>query len=615
MNTSATERKTKKSVSLKSMFTSLKTKRQNNTTKYKATNLILMISFPFFLTALIEMIPMKSVSKFIEFVFAKPSIVLFNVLLVSCIFGGLLLLLKKGWLAVLIEGAGLTTLSVVELFKFNANGNHLILTDFRVATSPKSIANLQRFAYIKITPQLVFFVALLLIYIGFVFWFNPIIKVKAVKRVAMSFATFILIYGFIATPAVANPVYSFFNIDHSKEQNYFNVNQKFSNNNFLAFLTETTTEGLNRDVSKPKNYSQEAMKNMLTTETEDAKSTVKPNVIVIMSESFADFREFKGIDIDPSVYKDFDDIRNEGYAGKNVVPTFASFTVRTEFELNLGLPVKSLNDPNMPQRLFLDREQETIPRYYRDMGYDTSFIHTFSKTFYSRERVYSHFAFDHFYWDDSLTVPKEMYEDTYVSDRSIFNQINKIIKETDKPVFVHTTTMQNHQPYVNEKYPDMTEMEYYQKGIKDMLANLKILIQEIKDSGEPTVVLFTGDHFPCFKGDNNVYDQLGITSDNCNTLYEQNYFIWDNFGLDYSKMPKEPVSTFYLPYLVLDLIGAPKSEMVKTMMNKMQTTPVYSTDYDINIKNDPELDSITYDIVLGEQYLVDKEDLNEKKNK
>lgn len=584
-------------------ITSFNLKRNKNSDTYKATNLILLLAFPIFIAALIEMIQMKSPSKFIEFLFTSPSIILFDIILTSVIFIGLLILFKKGWLAIFIEGVGLTTLSVVELFKYNTNGNHLILTDLRVAANPKGIGNLKNFAYIKITPSLVAFVLILFIYIGFVFWFNPVIKSKPVKRIAMSVTIFTLIYGFIATPSIAVPVYAFFDIDTDYEENFFKINEKFDNNNFLAFLAETTTEGLNKDVNEPENYSVESMATLLSNVSEEKSTKVKPNVIVIMSESFANFTNFDSLDIDPETYEAFNSIRKEGFAGRAVVPTFASFTVKTEFELNFGLPVKSLNDPNMPQRMLIDRPQQTIARYYDSIGYDTNYIHTFSKTFYSRESIYSNFGFNHMYWDDNLTVPTEYFK-TYISDTTIFNQMDKIMSDTDEPVFIHATTMQNHQPYDD---PNMSELEYYFDGVNDMTHNLKAFLEDVKSSDEPTVVLFIGDHFPCFKGENSVYNQLNINGSNCNNLYVQDYFIWDNYGLNYSSIPKETISAFYLPYVIMDIIDAPKTEITQTMLQKMKQLPIYTTNYDTNIQNDSTIDSITYDMILGEQYLKEVE--------
>ena len=50
------------------------------------------------------------------------------------------------------------------------------------------------------------------------------------------------------------------------------------------------------------------------------------------------------------------------------------------------------------------------------------------------------------YFDDNLTVPTEYYK-TYISDRTIWAQAEKIIEDSDEPAFIHCTTMQDHQPY------------------------------------------------------------------------------------------------------------------------------------------------------------------------
>ena len=173
----------------------------------------------------------------------------------------------------------------------------------------------------------------------------------------------------------------------------------------------------------------------------------RPNVIVVMSEAFADFRPVaKRLGLQTNDYKQFDAVGAEGYKGTAVVPTFASFTVRTEFELLFGLPVRSLNDPNMPQQLMKDRPQPTLARYYKENGYATAYVHPFLRTFYNREEVYSNFGFDTMLFEDDFTVDVNYYG-AYIDDETVFNQILKLVQDTDQPLYLHTTTMQNHQPY------------------------------------------------------------------------------------------------------------------------------------------------------------------------
>jgi len=585
-------------------------RRNLNSETYRATNLLLTILFPIFIVFIAEINQCKYPSKFIMFIVEKPTIVLFDIFISSIIFYTLYLIFRKGFWAMLIQGVSYFMLSTAELFKYGTNGNHLILTDMKLFRSAKSLTS---FAYIKITPMLVTYAILLLVYIGVCFWFNPKLRNSFRKRVIpimVSFSSCVLIIG---VPSVSNMVYAVFDVDTTESDNAFIVNEKFENNNFIAFFLQTFTENISNKLQVPEDYTQDTVGEILEEETENVSDVddvvdeivslgesdgVKPNVIQIMSESYADFRVFDELDLKTDAYDNFDEIASEGYKGTAIVPTYASFTVKTEFELLFGLPVKSLNDPNMPQRMLLTREQPTMVQYYHHMGYSTAYVHPFLSSFYSRQRVYSQFGFDTMIFQDDFTVPVE-YLGSYITDDTVFHQIESMIEETDEPLYVHTTTMQNHQPYTNGVDED-DEITNYLNNIRITGDALQSFVDYLDTIDEPTVLVFVGDHFPSMRGENNVYDSLGVTSENCQVVFEQNYIIWSNYDLDYSDMPTEKFSTFYMPYVVLDLIDAPKDTFIESMLEKMKTLPIYSTSYDTSMENDEDLDILTYDRILGD---------------
>lgn len=574
-------------------------KREENSGKYKMTNLILTILFPFFIVCMAEINQDKYPSKFILFLAERPSVMLFNFVIASLIFYGFLLLFKKGWIAVLTQSFIYMVLSITELFKYNTNGNHLIMTDMKLVKSVKSLTS---FAYIKITPMLVTYVIIVLAYFGAVFWFNPKMKMKMSRRIAPAIACIGACIATVTVPAVSKPVYSLFNLDTTAADNTFKLNEKFENNSFLAFFCQTASENLANQLKEPENYNDDTVQAMMDIDVEEqaAFDKGKPNVIMIMSEALADFRRFDDqLDLNiGDTYAGFDAVAAEGYRGTAIVPTYASWTVRTEFELNFGLPVRSLNDPNMPQRLLLDRAQPTIASYYKSWGYSTAYVHPFMGSFYSRQRVYANFGFDKLMFDEDFTVPINYYG-TYIDDKTVFNQVEKLIKETDEPLFLHTTTMQNHQPYDQGEDPD-DEMGNYFQWIGKTSQDFEAFINDLKEIDEPTVVFIIGDHYPSLKGENSVYDQLGMNGNNCSVLYEQPYIIWSNDDLDYSSIPDEEFSTFYAPYVLMNLIDTPRDSFIQAMMDKMETVPVYSTNYDPTVGRDEELDILTYDRILGD---------------
>lgn len=590
-----------KLIAVKERINSFNGRRNENSRKYKMTNLLLTVLFPVFIVCMAEINQAKKPAKFILFVAERPSVMLFNILIASLIFYGLMLLFKKGWIAAAIQSFIYMALSITELFKFNTNGNHLIMTDMKLVKSVKSLTS---FAYIKITPVLIAYVLIVLIYLGAVFWFNPKMKLKITRRIVPALACIGACVSVVTIPAISKPVYSLFDLDTTAADNTFKLNEKFENNSFLAFFCQTASENLANRLTEPENYNDDTVAAMMNVNIDDAENTSfenkKPNVIMIMSEAYADFRRFEDqLDLNiGDTYDGFDSVADQGYKGTAIVPTYASWTVRTEFELNFGLPVRSLNDPNMPQRLLLDRAQPTIASYYKSWGYSTAYVHPFMGSFYSRQRVYANFGFDKLIFDEDFTVPINYYG-TYIDDQTVFNQIEKLINETDEPLFLHTTTMQNHQPYDQGENPE-DEMGNYFQWISKTGTDFEAFINNLSDIDEPTIVFMIGDHYPSLKGENSVYDQLGMNGDNCSVLYEQPYILWSNYELDYSTIPEEKLSAFYMPYVIMDLIDAPKDSFIQAMDNKMNTLPIYSTNYDSSVGRDEELDILTYDRILGD---------------
>lgn len=590
-----------KLIAVKKRINSFNGRRNENSQKYKMTNLMLTILFPVFIVCMAEINQAKKPAKFILFAAERPLVMLFNVFIASLIFYGLMLLFKKGWIAAAVQSFAYMALSITELFKFNTNGNHLIMTDMKLIKSVKSLTS---FAYIKITPVLIAYVLIVLVYLGAVFWFNPKMKLKISKRIVPALACMGACVSVVAIPAVSKPVYSLFDLDTTAADNTFKLNEKFENNSFLAFFCQTASENLANRLTEPENYNGDTVAAMMNVDIDESKNTSfenkKPNVIMIMSEAYADFRRFEDqLDLNiGDTYDGFDSVANEGYSGMAIVPTYASWTVRTEFELNFGLPVRSLNDPNMPQRLLLNRAQPTIASYYKSWGYSTAYVHPFMGSFYSRQRVYANFGFDKLIFDEDFTVPINYYG-TYIDDQTVFNQVEKLINETDEPLFLHTTTMQNHQPYDQGENPE-DEMGNYFQWISKTGTDFESFINNLSKIDEPTIVFMIGDHYPSLKGENSVYDQLGMNGDNCSVLYEQPYILWSNYDLDYSSIPEEKLSAFYMPYVIMDLIEAPKDSFIQAMDNKMDTLPVYSTNYNSEVGRDEELDILTYDRILGD---------------
>ncbi len=580
-------------------------KREKNATKYKVLNVILMCIFPIFIVCMAEINQFKHVGAFVNFAIMRPSVLIFNFIAAGLVFILLLSIFRKGWLAATAQSVIYMALSITELFKFGTNGNHLILSDMKLF---KSVKSLKSFAYIKITPNLVIYCLIVIAFCALIFHLNPKLpRYKGTKRAITAALCSGISICMIVFPSFYTPVYNFFKLDTTASNNAFLLNEKFNNNSLLAFLVETASESFENRLVEPENYSEEYVEKITDVDAhldENFNGGVKPNVIVIMSESYADFRVFEELGIDDSYYEGFDNACAEGKSGIAITPTYASFTVRSEFELLFGLPVRGLNTPNMPQRELADREQPAFAQYYKSWGYKTAYVHPFQGSFYSRTRVYSDFGFDKMIFHDDIdgvsdfTVDVDHYG-TYVDDNSVFNQLLDLVNTTDEPMYIHTTTMQNHQPYDQGEDPN-DEIGNYLQWVQHTNEGLTAFLDKVKKLDEPTLVFFVGDHFPSLRGETSVYNQLNITGQNCSTLYEQKYFFWSNYDADFSCVPEEKFSFFYVPYIIADIIDAPQDAFIESMREYLNEIPVYSTDYNDGTPDNEELDVLTYDRVVGD---------------
>jgi hypothetical protein len=161
--------------------------------------------------------------------------------------------------------------------------------------------------------------------------------------------------------------------------------------------------------------------------------------------------------------------------------------------------------------------------------------------------------------------------------------------------------MQNHQPYDQGEDPS-DEFGNYLQWIQHSNEGLEEFLEELKTIDEPTLVFFVGDHFPSLRGETSVYNELDINGENCDILYEQKCFYWANYDADFSVVPEEKYSFFYVPYVIYKIIDAPHDSFIEKMLQYLDRMPIYSTAYNDEIPDNEDLDMLTYDRAVGNDY-------------
>lgn len=563
---------------------------------------LLIVLYPLFLSVLLEYNICQNFNDTLKFLMKKPNILLFNIIICAILFTIIFLVFKKAYLSMAIHGGIFYILSCIEYFKYKTSGSHLVISDLLMT---KNLSDVGKFASLKITYPLILNFIILVVYILLTYKNNLTLDFSLKKRICSCAFISMLITIFLTT-SISAKIFSVFEIETPAATNILESNEQFSDIGFLPYLAKTTSENLMDIVNPPENYSYDSIKNLISNNGVDnnTENTNKntPNVVFIMSESFSDFRVFDSLNIDKDIYSGFDSVASEGYVGNCVVPTFGGYTTRTEFELLTGLPTYAINTPSVPQNLLKKQKViNTIPSYFKTLGYNTEYIHPFSKTFYDRDTLYTEYGFDNLYFDDSMTVETENFR-RYISDKSVFNEIKSVLKSNKSPSYIFATTMQNHQPYYAETAEGADQLSYYLAGVKETSDQLREFTNWLKDFDEDVILVFVGDHFPFFTPDDNVYDRLAVSDNNADLIYNQKYIMWNNYDSSIFDKNINTISAFYIPFVLIDLINSKKTDFIETMQRLMNEYPLYSPSIQSSNSRNESLDLITYDRVIGENY-------------
>ncbi|WJY26213.1 LTA synthase family protein [Sporosarcina trichiuri] len=297
----------------------------------------------------------------------------------------------------------------------------------------------------------------------------------------------------------------------------FNQERNYKQNGFYGAFMLNMQSAI---VLAPSGYSKSGIESIvkeLKKETADQTdaSGKKPNIIFVMNESFWDPTLLEKIQFVPDPMPFIRDHQT----GWLLSPTFGGGTSNVEFEVLTGFSNNFLPVGSVPYQQYVKEDQPAaMPNYLKGLGYNTLAIHPYAKWFWNRETVYQHFGFDEFLDDKSFKDP--IYKGPFISDEQVTKTIIERTEQSDDPMFIYAVTMQNHTGYAEDKYdkfdvkttvPEGIDDVYnillrsYTQGVYDADKALEELLEHFKDSDEPTVVAFFGDHLPAIGQDYRLY--------------------------------------------------------------------------------------------------------------
>lgn len=318
-------------------------------------------------------------------------------------------------------------------------------------------------------------------------------------------------------------------------------------------------------------YDEDSERELVSQYESDEESDLKPNIVGILCESYADVCDAFGVTPSGDPMKKYKELEEKGCKlGYVNVDTIGGGTANSEWEFLTGLDISKLSKLQTP---FTDKCKVnytfSADPMYED--YNKVVMHPYKGNGHNRLNVYEAFEYDemHFLEDTEFFKDYDLIRNL-VTDKSLYKKIEEQLR-SDKPQFVTAITMQNHGDYldleldnkikVDDNYPEKERLENYLTLIEHSSEDLYDFITYLEEHPEePTLVVFFGDHFPG-----------RIAKDDDPDFYKTPYLVYSNFS-DLTEMPEETDLSQLYPYAKKSA-GLPLSAYEKYLISLNGETP------------------------------------------
>ena len=398
------------------------------------------------------------------------------------------------------------------------------------------------------------------------------------------------VYSFVANAAVENRVVS----------TYFG-NIAFAYEDYglpYCFMASLFNTGIN----EPNDYSEETIARIskdgeITRNASDEPEEDLPNILFVQLESYFDVEEAEFFTTSKDACPNLHEMYDKYSSGYFKVPSVGAGTANTEFEVLTGMNLRYFGPGEYPYKTILKETPcESAATALESLGYGTHALHNNGGNFYSRARVFNNMGFDSFTSKEFMNI-LQLTENGWSKDDILIDHIVDALDSTQQQDFVFTISVQGHGDYPEEKViedPEITvegiedealknKWEYYVNQVYEMDKFAGDLVNAIEKRGEPTVVVFYGDHLPT----------MGLKAEDLKGryLYNTNYVIWDNIGLE---KEDRNIPSYQIMADVFDRLGIHSGTVFNYHQERRQTKNYLA-----------DLELLQYDILYGDQYVYD----------
>lgn len=356
----------------------------------------------------------------------------------------------------------------------------------------------------------------------------------------------------------------------------------------------------NTGISEPNGYTKKAMakidKDGELNQTATSRSSDElPNIIVVQLESYFDVANAEFFTTSEDACPNLHNLYQNYSNGYFKVPSVGAGTANTEFEVLTGMNLRYFGPGEYPYKTYSKKHPtESAATALASLGYGTHALHDNTGNFYSRANVFNNMGFDTFTSKEFMNVLQTT-ENGWAKDEILTHHIMEAMDTTKQEDFVFTVSVQGHGNYPETQVIENPKIkvegiedealknkwEYYVNQVYEMDQFVGDLIKAVEERNEPSVVVFYGDHLPT----------MGLKAEDLKSryLYNTNYVIWDNIGL---QKDDKNIPAYQLMSEVLNRLDI-HSGTVFNYHHQRKGTKNYLSD----------LELLQYDILYGKQYV------------
>lgn len=311
---------------------------------------------------------------------------------------------------------------------------------------------------------------------------------------------------------------------------------------------------------KPNNYNENLVKEII--DNQDSKKTNeddwgKPNIIMILAESFYDIQNTGLIEFNKELTSNFDRIKSNSTSINLLSPCYGGITANVEFEVMTGSNISNYPNGTIPYMYKYSNANNNYPSIIKELnnnGYYTAYLTPTYPYFFNRKNVYDSMGIDEFISTDELDYIQ--YVQNTISDEYIIDNVIKKVdeyKNKEESFFLMALTEQTHMPYNNKKYStydiniiksklddkDNEAVLCYAQSVYNLDNQINRLYQYIQTLEEPTILVVFADHLPCIKNEKNIdileknnYFNTEKTINNYLNKYTTQCFVTSNYDIE-----------------------------------------------------------------------------------